>query len=147
MITTVKPLLLGGWNRPCINSSISFMSSPSEICLTPFDDTAKKNPCDNRPRAPQNFSCFGNPAIPEIPGPVPARRSAVGIQARPHAYCVSARRRGFPRLPHHWSNGPSRLESCRDRRPTITRGLALSANFYKYNFSIVFSSNFNAKTE
>jgi len=33
---------------------------------------------------------------------VPARRSAVGIQARPHAFCVSARRRGFPSHDYSW---------------------------------------------
>jgi len=90
------------------------------------------------------FPCFGNPAIPE--GPVPARRSACSpwtgrlqdpqravASAYRHArmlYGVSARRRGFPRRPFCETTGPPPIRV--DRRPTITRGLALSA-IYVFN--------------
>jgi len=49
------------------------------------------------------YSDFGNPAIPKF-----------GI-------------RGFPPLLHLWNSGPPPVTA--GRRPTITRGLALSASF------------------
>jgi hypothetical protein len=134
MITTVKPVVLGGWNKFCINSLISFKSSSSKICLAPFDDISKKSPWDNRPRAPQNFSPAYRQAGASATRPSrkfrdPCLHAVVQLAYR-HAHMLNAFRHAGVAF-----------------RPTITRGLALSANVYKYNSSIIFSSNFNAKTE
>jgi len=78
------------------------------------------------PRALQNFPCFGNPAIPG--GPVPARRSApkgsrhFGMQALPRAelHFACLREAASAKAGH----------AGVAFRPTIARGLALSAAYF-----------------
>ena len=110
-----------------------------------FNVTAsKKGPVSVQTTGPAKLHLLRQPGYPEYSGPVPARRSAVGIQARPRTYSVSARRRGFPPYPFGARGLPPTLG---ERRPTITRGLALSTMSSMKLFPDSIRSNKNANYE
>ena len=101
---------------------------------------------------PQNSFCFGNPAIPTFWDPclhavvrlLGRVVYVTGLQALPHAL----QRFGT----QAWLSPPASLDQAgpppitAGRRPTITRGLALSVMLV-LDFSNILRSNFNAKRD
>ena len=104
-----------------------FHGPPSRICLAPFDDIAEKKAHGIIGHGLRKISLASATRLSRKFRD-PCLHAVVQLAYR-HAHMLIAFRHAGVAF-----------------RPTITRGLALSANFYKYNSSIIFSSNFNAKT-